>query len=81
MVVRARDLRMAVQGMGFEKGVMHTLELALEELSALKQQQVQIAELVYMCINQIETMVRFGAATKDALEELKRVASQDGADG
>jgi hypothetical protein len=42
---------------------------------------VQIAELVYMCINQIETMVRFGAATKDALEELKRVASQDGADG
>lgn len=80
MPVRARDLRVAIKDMGFERGTVHTLELALEEVSSLRLDLRNITELVSLCINQIEIMVRFGDATKTMLEELKRRANQDGSD-
>jgi hypothetical protein len=80
MSVKARDLRVAVKDMGFEKGMLHTLELTLEELNELKQHQRQLTELVDMCIRQVDMMVQFGDAMKGALEELRRVANQEGLD-
>jgi hypothetical protein len=80
MAMKARDLRVAVKDMGFERGMMHTLELTLEELNELKQHQMQLVELVDMCIKQVDVMVQFGDAMKSALEELKRVANQEGLD-
>jgi hypothetical protein len=70
--IRARDLRVNIKEMGFEKGVVHTLELALEELSAVRGHIRDMAEMVQQCINETEKMVAIGGRMKDELQQLHR---------
>jgi transcriptional regulator len=49
-------------------------------LSEVKQHVRMLADLVNMCINQVELMVKFGDTAKTMIEELQRKADQEGAD-
>ncbi len=45
MPVRARDIRRTIMEMGFEKGVVHILELMAEENISTRQDMLTMAEL------------------------------------
>ncbi len=78
--VRARDLRANIKELGFETGVVKTLELMLEEHSHMRYQLHQLTTLVDACIDQVSNMVSVGAHLRTQLEDMKRVALGDGHD-
>lgn len=68
--VRARDLRVNVQQLGFEKGMMTTLELLLEEM-------VLIRQLTQGCVEMQNEFVRVISDLVQISDELRnRVESQ-----
>ena len=71
--VRARDLRANIKEMGFEQGVVHTLELALEEFSAMRQNMRSLAEMMDLCVTQTENMLRVTNVLKGMVVDLQRV--------
>ena len=81
MVIRARDLRSNVKEMGFEKGVMHTLELALTQQVEMQQHMRELTDMVARCVDTITTLSQAGEGMIRALEEMKRVHQQGDDDG
>ena len=75
--VRARDLRANINELGYEVGVVTTLEAMLEEYSATRQNIREMAELIVQCIDRVNDMVSVGTERKQRIEELKRVREQD----
>jgi hypothetical protein len=76
MAVRARDLRRNVRELGFEKGVTATLELALEELSELRQHVTECVGLTGRCIDQVDQMIKVGDGMHQRLDAMTRVMNQ-----
>lgn len=74
--VRARDLRVNIRELGFEQGVMHTLELLLDEFAAHRENMREVVELIQIMSNNIEKMVHVGERAKVQIEELKRRGDQ-----
>ena len=70
--IRARDLRQNIKEMGFEQGVVHTLEAALEEFSVMRQNMRSLAEMMDMCVKQTETMIKIGTGLGDIVRDLQR---------
>lgn len=70
--VRARDLRAAIKELGFEKGVLTTMERFLDEFAAFRVQQRDMVSLLDQCISQVSMMVTVGTSMKNQLEQLKR---------
>ena len=79
--VRARDLRSNILSMGFEKGIVHTLELMLEEHSAMKQTLRDISEVTGLCVSQIEFLLKIGEGMQNRITEIQRTAAQGEDDG
>lgn len=75
--VRARDLRANINELGYEVGVVTTLEAMLEEYSATRQNIREMAELIVQCIDRVNDMVSVGTEMKQRIEEMKRVQEQD----
>jgi hypothetical protein len=71
-LIRARDLRANIAEMGFEKGVVHTLELALEQQVEMQQNLRAITELVDMCIKELEKLIAIGGQMKQTVDRLHR---------
>jgi hypothetical protein len=70
--VRARDLRANVSQLGFEKGVVETLEHLLDEHVSLRQHMRELTELTSKCVDEVEKMVNIGGAMQTAIEQIKR---------
>lgn len=70
--VRARDLRAAIKELGFEPGVVTTMERFLDEFATHRQQQRELVQLVDQCIEQVSMMITVGTTMRDQLEQLKR---------
>ena len=75
--VRARDLRANIKELGFEQGVVVTMELLLEEHQADRQQMREIAELLFKCIEQVGQMVQVGSGMHERLNALQRAMSAE----
>jgi thiamine kinase-like enzyme len=75
-LIRARDLRVTIKEMGFEKGVAHTLELALEELAEIRQLILQLADLASRCIDEVGKLNQINDGMKRKLDELRRIRQQ-----
>ena len=75
-IVRARDLRTNIHEMGFEKGVVHTLELFMEEYSQHRQHMRELTELVSQCIDQVEKMVHVSSAMSETMQQIRRDAER-----
>ena len=76
--VRARDLRSNIKELGFEQGVVATLETMLEEHSHMKQLVRDMAGLLDRCIDEVVKMTQVGESMKDRVEQLKRDTKPEG---
>jgi hypothetical protein len=74
--VRARDLRDNIKSMGFERGVVHTLELLLDEFAGIRQHMRELTDLTSRCIDQIDTFIRVGDGLTKEIETIKREGKQ-----
>jgi len=66
--VRARDLRSNIKEMGYEKGMVHTVELLLEELSAIRLTQREITEMMSAVINHFGQLTMVTDRMKEKVE-------------
>lgn len=74
--VRARDLRTNIAELGFEKGVVATLEHALEEQASMRQSLRDCASLLDQCITEVSKMVSVGGQLRNELAEHRRLRDQ-----
>lgn len=70
--VRARDLRANVKELGFEEGILITIELMLEEYVQDRQTMKQVVEILNDCAGNVLKMMHIGEKMKQELEQLKR---------
>lgn len=70
--VRARDLRTNIKELGFEQGVVTTLELMLDEHTQDRQHIREMADLLDKCIDRVADMTSIGDAIKRQIEQMKR---------
>lgn len=80
-LIRARDLRRNILEMGYEKGMAHTLELALEQQVEMQQSMRLVTEMLDQCINEIEKLVAIGGAMKDEVSSMRRSITKEHDDG
>jgi hypothetical protein len=69
--------------MGFEKGVVHTLELVLEDLSALRSNLQTLVNLTDQNIDTMHQFIAIGDSMKQSIEQLRRnqQGDEDGKSG
>ena len=72
MSIKARDLRPNIAEMGFERGTVHTLELALEDLSELRLHMQQLTELQVQCMDLIDKFMTISDGMKQSIDTLRR---------
>ncbi len=71
-LIRARDLRVIIKEMGFEKGMVHVLELVLEQQVELQQNMRTVAELADRCIDELGKLIAIGGQMKQTVDQLHR---------
>ena len=71
-LTRARDLRTNIKEMGFERGVVETLERMLDEMAEMRQHTRQLVGLVDACIQEIEKMVTIGGKMHETVQQMIR---------
>lgn len=76
MTLRMRDVRQHISNMGFDKGLVHCMELLIEENIGLKQNMVALAELQQQVIASLDKFNTIGTSIADQLDELKRKGQQ-----
>lgn len=74
--VRARDLRANIQELGFENGVVTTLEAMIDEHVQDRQSMRDMAQLLDQCIDQVTNMISVGGEMQKKMIELKRARDQ-----
>lgn len=72
MTIRARDLRVNIAEMGFERGVVHTLELALEDLSALRANLRDAADTMQLLADNLEQFLKISDGLRIQLDMVRR---------
>lgn len=75
-LVRARDLRIAIKEMGYEKGVVHTLELLLDEFAGMRLHLRELTDMTSRCVEQIDRFVHIGDGMMRDIEKIKREGKQ-----
>ena len=70
--VRARDLRTNIAELGFEKGVVATLELILDEFAGDRQHLREMTELLDHCIDLITKLQVVGDQMTKRMDQIKR---------
>jgi hypothetical protein len=71
-LIRARDLRVIIKEMGYEKGIVHVLELVLEQQVELQQNMRTVAELADRCIDELGKLIAIGGQMKQTVDQLHR---------
>ena len=75
--VRARDLRSNIKELGFEQGVVATLEAMLEEHVQDRLNLREMAEMLDRCTDILTTMTQVGDEIRKQLIEMKRINDQE----
>ncbi len=75
--VRARDLRTNIQELGFEKGVVTTLEMFFDEWAEARQHQREMVEMLGHCIDRIGDMMAVGESVTQKLDQMRRDKEQN----
>jgi hypothetical protein len=71
--VRARDLRVNVQQLGFEKGMMTTLELLLEEMVLIRQLTQGCVEMQNEFVRVISDLVQISDELRNRVETQQKM--------
>jgi hypothetical protein len=70
--IRARDLRSNIKDYGYEKGVVVTLELLLDEFTETRQHLRDCVQLIDMCIDTVNTLTKINDGMKGKIEQIYR---------
>jgi len=62
--------------LGFEQGVVQTIESFLDEFAQHRHDLREAVQLLDMCISQVDKMVRVGDGMAKQMNELRRVRDQ-----
>jgi hypothetical protein len=62
--------------MGFEKGMVHSLERLLDEMAGWREDIRQLVELTAQCIDGVEKLNQINDGMKRKLDELRRIRQQ-----
>lgn len=81
MPIRARDLRVNIAERGFERGVVYTLELALEDMSALRANLRDAAEAMQLMVDELGKFMQIATTMSQRIDEIRRRQQQDEPDG
>ena len=76
MTVRARDLRENIKEMGFDRGVVHTLELLLDECAAHRQYLQQLAKIQSDMADRLLELANVGGDLVTRIEAIRRSEEQ-----
>lgn len=74
--VRARDLRANIKELGFEQGVVRTLELFLDEYAAHRTREREMIQMMDHIIDELGKFIRLGEGLQTMVEEIKRHKDQ-----
>lgn len=74
--VRARDLRSNIKELGFEEGVVATLEAMLDEYAQDRQNLRDMAQLLDKCIDEVSKMLSIGSQMQHEMQRIKRERDQ-----
>jgi hypothetical protein len=77
MSIKARDVRTNIAANGFERGVVITLESICEDLSALRTNMQDAAELIVGISEQTERFLIIGNGIQAKLDMLERNVRDD----
>lgn len=80
-IIRARDVRTYIAELGFEKGVVQSLERLLDDYAETRQHIRQIAELLAKNIDELEKLVQIGDTMKKSIDEIRRIQRQGDQNG
>jgi hypothetical protein len=78
-VIKASDLQTNIKEHGYERGVVITLNLALEELSAMRVLMRQLTELQSQLVDRVGEFMQIGAGLQREIDTLRR--GQEEVDG
>ena len=74
--IRARDVRANVKEYGAEQGMIYTLELMADDVSAMRNTINELVDMVRRCVDTIETLTQAGDGLRRTIEEMRRVHQQ-----
>ncbi len=74
--VKGRDLRYNIRLLGFEKGVVATLELLLDEMAGHRQAMKEMAELQSNMIDRLTEVIQIGGSMAVKMKEFDRTTNQ-----
>lgn len=74
--LKARDLRVNIKELGFEKGVVMTLELLLDEWAGMRQGMVDMANVQTQMIDTLTDVTNVGHHIATQMKEMKRKEEQ-----
>jgi methyl-accepting chemotaxis protein len=77
MAIKARDLRENISTMGFERGVVHSLETAIEEINALRGNMRDAAEVISNMVDQMDRFLNISDGIQSKLNMLERNIKDD----
>lgn len=75
-MVHARDLRENIKELGFERGVVVTLELLLEEFTGYRQYLLRLADVQSTCIDSIQQLTEVGGTILQTVNDIRRSEEQ-----
>ena len=77
MSIKARDVRVNVATNGFERGVVITLEAMCEDISALRTNLRDSAEVMGNMVEQLERFLHISSTLQNKIHALERNTKDD----
>jgi len=77
MSTRARDVRMNIAANGFERGVCITLEAMCEDISALRTNLRDSAEVMSNVVDQLDRFLHISSTLQNKIHALERNTKDD----
>jgi ABC-type transporter Mla subunit MlaD len=77
MSIKARDVRVNIAEVGFERGVVHSLESAIEEINALRSNLRDAAEVISNMVDQMDRFMNISEGIQSKLNMLERNTKED----
>ena len=77
MSIKARDVRVNIAEVGFERGVVHSLEAAIEEINALRGNMRDAAEVISNMVDQMDRFLNISSTLQNKIHALERNIKDD----
>jgi hypothetical protein len=77
MSIKARDVRVNIAEAGFERGVVHSLEAAIEEINALRGNLRDAAEVMANVVDQLDRFLHISSTLQNKIHALERNTKDD----